>query len=243
MGSHFCFQLSAFNFQLLRFLSSSVIIRSDRLEPDRLPRRWLTRLAVCLFIFCFLLSAVYFFRVPLLRSAANLWIINDPPQKADAIVLLGGGLETRPFAAARLYRDGYAPRILVTSPRPSPTDEMGLTTREIDTARQVLVKEGVPDSALVEIGKDVQNTYDEAIAVRAWLQTNHATRVIIPTDIFHTRRVHWVFCKQLKPVGVQVLVQAVPVREYTQASWWRDERGVLAFQNEIFKLAYYKLKY
>src|SRR5262249_39154093 len=158
-----------------------------------------------------------------LSGLASAWIVNDSPQKADAIVLLGGGMETRPFAAAKLYRDGFAPRILIARARSSPTDDLGLTTREHNVARQVLLKEGVPDAALIEIGNDVRNTYDEAKAVRDWASSNRATRLIIPTDIFHTRRVRWVFHKQLKSTGVQVTVEAVLVREYQQADWWRHE--------------------
>ena len=198
---------------------------------------WSCGLVVLLAVFCFV------FRSPILRSAANAWIVNDPLQHADAIVLLGGGLETRPFAAARLYRDGYAPRILVARPKASPTDEMGLTTRDADTARAILLKEGVPDAALIGIGHDVQSTYQESLAVGDWLKSNHATRLIIPTDVFHTRRVRWVFRKQLNHTGVNVMVQAVPVREYTEADWWRHEQGIIAFQNEVIKSAYYHLRY
>jgi uncharacterized SAM-binding protein YcdF (DUF218 family) len=192
---------------------------------------------VLLSLLCFL------FRAPILRGLADAWIVNDPPSHADAIVVLGGGLETRPFAAARLYREGYAPRILVTRPKASPTDEIGLTPREQDIARQVLVREGVPDSAIVGIGEDVQSTHDESLALGAWLRTNHASRVLIPTDVFHTRRVRWAFSKQLKGSGVAVSVEAIPVREYTVADWWRHEQGLVAFQNEVLKMGYYWLKY
>jgi uncharacterized SAM-binding protein YcdF (DUF218 family) len=205
--------------------------------------RWVRRLAFCLAVLCLLASVLYFLRSPLLTGLANAWIVNDPLQHADAILVLGGGLETRPFAAARLYRDGYAPRILVAQPKASPTDALGLTTREQDVARQVLIKEGVPESAITGIGEDVETTYAESLAVRAWLSTNHASRIIIPTDPFHTRRVRWLFCKQLKGTGVQVIVEAVPVREYTQGDWWRHEQGLIAFQNEAVKSIYYHLKY
>jgi len=67
--------------------------------------------------------------------------------------------------------------------------------------------------------------------------------VIIPTDPFHTRRVRWLFRKQLKPIGAQVIVRAVPVRDYTASDWWKHENGIVAFQNEVLKFAYYWVKY
>jgi len=211
------------------------------------PRKWPRRLrSVVLWsggLVVLFAASCFVFRAPILRAVAAAWIVNDPLEKADAIVVLGGGLETRPFAAARLYRDGYAPRILIARPKASPTDELGLTTREKEVTRQVLLKEGVPDNALTDIGNDVQSTYEESLAVRDWLKTNHATRLIVPTDVFHTRRVRWLFRKQLKGTGVALTVEAIPVREYTVADWWRHEQGLVAFQNEVLKSVYYHLKY
>ena len=213
-------------------------------RPWRAPFcKWLRRCLAAFLIFCFLLSALYFFRAPLLRGAAKAWIVDDKLERADAIVLLGGGLETRPFAAARLYREGYAKQILVARPKPTTADELGLTVRHEIVARLILLKEGVPESAITEIGRDVQNTRDESLAVREWVQANPAKALIIPTDVFHTRRVGWLFRKQLRDAGVHVMVQAVPVREYTVSAWWQRELGLVAFQNEVLKLAYYRLKY
>jgi len=143
--------------------------------PRRNARRglvFLKRLTISISAFCFLLSALYIFRVPILQGAASVWIVNEPLQKADAIVVLGGGLDTRPFAAAKLYKQGYAPRVLVARPKSRASDDLGLTTRDIDVARQVLIKEGVPESAIVELDADVQSTHDESLAVRAWLNQN-----------------------------------------------------------------------
>ena len=206
-------------------------------------RRCLRRLAWCLFLFCFLLSIFYFFRAPLLRAAANAWIINEPLVKADAVVVLGGGLETRPFEAARLYHQGLADKILIMNPKPSPRAKLGVIPLETELTRQILVKLNVPESDLEVVGNGVSSTYDESIAVRNWIQTNGARRVIIPTDLFHTRRVRWLFHKELKPTGAQVVVDALADPQYTPADWWHREEGVVAFQNEMIKYVYYRIKY
>ena len=57
--------------------------------------------------------ATWIERDPLLRGMAGLWIVSDAVTKADAAVVLGGGLEGRPFAAADLYRKGIVNRILI----------------------------------------------------------------------------------------------------------------------------------
>jgi len=207
------------------------------------PRKWPRRL-LWLAVFCFLLSAFCFvFRAPLLTGLANAWIVNDPLAKADAIVVLGGGLETRPFEAARLYHDGLAPRILLMDVKLTPTTKLGITSPEKDLTRQVLLKQEVPDSACITVGHGVASTYDESRTVRAWLVTNHASRIIIPTDLFHTRRVRWLFHKELKGTGTTVTVRAVAPTEYSASNWWTHEEGLIAFQNEVIKDLYYHLKY
>jgi len=61
-------------------------------------------------------------RVPLLRGLAAWWIVDEVPVAAEAIVVLGGGEEYRPFAAARLWKSGLAPVILVPEVKRSPTE-------------------------------------------------------------------------------------------------------------------------
>jgi uncharacterized SAM-binding protein YcdF (DUF218 family) len=53
-------------------------------------------------------------REPVLVGAADLWIVSDSITRADAIVVLGGGVETRPYAAAELWRRGFADKILIS---------------------------------------------------------------------------------------------------------------------------------
>jgi uncharacterized SAM-binding protein YcdF (DUF218 family) len=53
-------------------------------------------------------------REPVLVGAANLWAVSDHVTRGDAIVVLGGGLETRPFEAAELWRRGLADRVLIS---------------------------------------------------------------------------------------------------------------------------------
>jgi uncharacterized SAM-binding protein YcdF (DUF218 family) len=201
------------------------------------------RVVAALLALCVLLIAGYVFRAPLLRGAASAWIVNDPLTKADAIVVLGGGLETRPFEAARLYQQKYADKILIMNVRLSPTTRLGITSPEKDITHQLLLKLGVPASDVVDLGAGVASTFDESMAVRDWTRSNAIKCLIIPTDLFHSRRVRWLFRKQLKSSGVRVIVESIAARDYTAADWWRHEDGLIAFQSEIIKFVYYRLKY
>ncbi len=201
--------------------------------------RWLLRV-VCLIT---LLGLCYCFRVSLLTGMANFWIVDEPPIKADAIVVLGGGLQYRPFEAASLYLKGWAPKVLVTDVHLRPTDRMGLTQPERRVTEQILVKQGVPKNAIVAVGKSVTTTFDEALAVRDWARDNDAKRLLVVTEIFHTRRARWIFRKVLKDQAIDIRAVAAQPQEYQATNWWRHGEGVCSFQNEVTKFLYYRFKY
>ncbi len=206
-------------------------------------RGWMRRLGLCLLVAAGLVILLGLFHAPLLTGLAAAWVVNDAPANADAIIVLGGGPENRPFAAAELYHEGFAPKILYMDVKLDPAAGLGITLSERELTRRLLLSNNVPETALSAIGDSVASTYDESRAVRAWAENNHAKSIIIATDPFHTRRVHWLFRKQLDSLHVRVMVRAAPTTAYSQTNWWEHEQGLIAFQNEMVKYAFYRLKY
>jgi uncharacterized SAM-binding protein YcdF (DUF218 family) len=192
---------------------------------------------------CTLILVFYVFRASLLKGMAEAWVVNEPATKADAIVILGGGLENRPFAAARLFHDGVARRILYMDVRLSPVEEIGVRLAESEQTHRILLSNGIPETAMTMIGSSVSSTYDESKAVQAWMEKSGAKSIIIPTDVFHTRRVRWVFGKEIGDAKAEIHVVAINPRRYTVHDWWRHEEGVIDFQSEIIKFLYYRFKY
>jgi uncharacterized SAM-binding protein YcdF (DUF218 family) len=180
-----------------------------------------------------------------LRGVAELWVVSDDLDQADAIVVLGGGLDVRPFAAADLYKRGISGRVLVANAYlgQGRREVLNLLPSHAELNRAVLVKHGVPSTAIIEFGDQVSSTYEEARAVLAWAKASGAKSVIVPMDIFSTRRVRWIFNRELAPAGIRVTVQAATPREYGIDDWWRHEEGLISFQNEVIKFIYYRLKY
>jgi uncharacterized SAM-binding protein YcdF (DUF218 family) len=188
-----------------------------------------------------LIAAAYFNRTLLLTDAAKVWVVNDPVAKADAIVVLGGGVDTRPFTAAKLYRAGVAPLILYMNVRLSPAEKLGIVLPEGEETRRILLSSSVPAGAMLAIGTNVASTYDESLAVRSWGLSRSAKSIVIVTDVFHTRRARWVFEKQLRGTGLQVFIQGATTLDYGTTNWWQHEQGVIDFQNEVIKYFYYRL--
>ena len=131
------------------------------------------------------------YRAPILSGLAEAYVVNEPLEKADVVVAMGGGLQYRTFEAARLYHAGLANKVLIIRSKLAPTDLLGLTEPERDVFRKVLLKKAVPETAIVAVGNDCTTSWEDAVAVRDWMLQNGAHKLIVPTDIFHTRRARW----------------------------------------------------
>jgi len=211
--------------------------------PPACPGRRLRRLRSVVLWFCglaILFFLLFVFRAPLLNGAARAWMVNDPPVKADAIVVLGGGAQFRSFEAARLYHAGLAPTILLMNSELRATDSMGLTIPEVELVRRILLTNAVPAAAIQIAGTNLTSTFEEAMAARQWSRASGATSLLIPTGSFHSRRVRWVFRKNL---GDTVRITVTSIRPEECRDWWMDEKALLDFQNEFVKFVLYRLRY
>jgi len=201
------------------------------------------RASAALFLLVVACAAVWYSRETLLRRLAELWVVSDTVGPADAIVIFGGGLEVRPFAAAAYYQKGLAKKILVSNVRVGKAETVGGMPSHTEWNRRVLLKLGVPEAAIETFGVSLSNSYQEAVALREWAISNHAHSIIVPTEQFPSRRVRWVVRHELAGAGIQVEVPALTGMGYSVSDWWRDEKGVVEFQNEVLKYVYYRFKY
>ena len=178
---------------------------------------------------------LYSLRGKLLSGLARAWMINAPLVKSNAIVVLGGDPNSRAYEAARLYRDGWAPLILVMNPKLQATDRLGITMSQGEMTWRILTN-AVPVAAIQVRGTNLDSTFDEAVTVRKWMKETGANSVIIPTGPFHSRRVRWIFRKTL---GDSAALTIRTIRPETCNDWWQHESSLIDFQNETIKFAFY----
>jgi uncharacterized SAM-binding protein YcdF (DUF218 family) len=169
-------------------------------------------------------------RRALLESICSLWIVSDHLEPADAAAVLGGRPKTRPDAAAQLYRRGLVRKILVSS-------------GGFDVNRDRLVELGIPPEAITEFGNNASNTYEEATALARWAEQNRAQRIIVPTEIFQSRRVAWILPRELSTVGAHVIIETLAPPSYDIDHWWQHKAGLIEFQKEAIKYLYYRIRY
>jgi uncharacterized SAM-binding protein YcdF (DUF218 family) len=199
-------------------------------------RRWLRLLALVGVLA--LAGAVL---LPAGLATLGRWlVVADSLEHAAAVVVLTGEMPFRAMEGAALYREGWAPEVWLTRQERALTEtalaRLGIEiVREHEFSRQVLVRSGVPDSAVRLLDGGVVNTVDEMRVIARELERIGAERVIIVTSRFHTRRVRatWRALVGDSPVAV---VRPARDDQYDPEAWWRSTRDVLAVSREVFAL-------
>jgi uncharacterized SAM-binding protein YcdF (DUF218 family) len=211
-------------------------VLADRSKSTWLNKRYVRIGSVCLFAVA-LLSLLATNSSELLSLAGHAWSVSDPMHRADAAVILGGGFETRPAAAAQLYKNGDVREILVST---AGDDLTGMIEPE---NRALLITLGIPASAIGAFGNHPSNTYEEARALALWAEHNGVHRLIVPTEIFPSRRVQWILRQELSKIHVDVRVETMTPTFYNFDNWWKHRSGLSNFSSEIMKYLYYRIRY
>jgi uncharacterized SAM-binding protein YcdF (DUF218 family) len=215
-------------------------------NADHSPKKHLQRnILVAGAVLLLLVSLVYALRSQILTGMADLLVVNDPLQPADIIFVLNGDYNTRPFTASELYKQGLAPIIVIAQSEMLPAEKLRLAPNDTDISIGVMEQLGVPPEKIVVLPVEggVTSTFDEANALRQYIETHNIHSLILLTSAFHTRRAKWIFDRELAGLTIMLEVAAVPSYGFDESNWWQSEDGLITLNNEYIKLAYYFLKY
>ena len=179
-----------------------------------------------------------------LLSAAGRWLdVGGKPQRADAVVLLNGGYNTRPFVATALVRGGWAPKVLLSTCVLHALEADRAIPRSQDIALRVLEYGGARRSEVEMLNVSAQTTFDEAVAVADYLAVHPAKRLLLVTEGPHTRRARWIFERVLAAQQTEISVVSAPTDGFDYSVWWRSNNGFLFVVSEYLKLFFYALRY
>jgi uncharacterized SAM-binding protein YcdF (DUF218 family) len=176
------------------------------------------------------------------------WLAPQQPlQKADAIFVLAGTVAERPLEAADLYQAGYAPHILVTRDTPEPAVLVAATRgaslpQRFELNRQVLLKLGVPSSALIVPDRVHDNTASEAQTLREVATKLGWKRVIVVSSTYHLRRVSIACERQLRGSGIELILRATRYDQVVPDRWWTRRSDIRWVVSEVPKVLAYSLR-
>jgi uncharacterized SAM-binding protein YcdF (DUF218 family) len=159
-------------------------------------------------------------------------VVEDPLEKADAVIVLGGTMYERPLEAVELFKEGWAPRIYLFRQIADWGEALLIERklpymREVDLQIEVLGRLGVPRE-MIGVLDQADSTAEESEDVLALVTREKYSRVIIVTSKQHTRRARLVMNRKMSPAGVKVVLRASRFDRSDVHRWWA-QRSTLRF--------------
>jgi len=182
-------------------------------------------------------------------AAARLLIVKSELGSADAIVVLSGSstFVERTDWAARLYREGRAPIIILTNDSPisgwNNVEERNPYFYEL--AAKELRQRGVP-AEKIQVVKDIASgTYEESLELRDYASAHRLKRLLVVTSAYHSRRALWSLRHACEGSGIEIGIDGPPPGWQTPSlwSWWWHRWGWKVVAGEYAKMIYYWLRY
>jgi uncharacterized SAM-binding protein YcdF (DUF218 family) len=201
-------------------------MRQGPANPGELGRILLNLITLlCFVIFC---AFLYVVRHPILRFVAESWIIEDPLDKADALIILGDDnfYADRATRGAQLYREGKAPVIVASGRRLRPNAGIA------ELMEHDLFERGVPRDKIVRFAHDADSTLEEARALTRLVKERKWRSVIVVTSNFHTRRVRYIF-QRVFPQGMEVRVASARDGDFDPERWWEKRKSIKELMREF----------
>jgi uncharacterized SAM-binding protein YcdF (DUF218 family) len=182
---------------------------------------------VSLIFIVVLCLVLYIARRPILRVMGETWVVEDPLEKSDAIIVLSDDnyYADRAAHAADLYRHGWAPLVVASGRKLRPYAGIG------ELMQHDLIERGVPKDRVLVVAHVADNTREEA-QIMARQAAEHGWRsVIVVTSNYHARRTRYIFTRVF-PQQVGVTVSGANDGTFDPQHWWESRMAVKELTKE-----------
>jgi uncharacterized SAM-binding protein YcdF (DUF218 family) len=189
--------------------------------------RWRLALLSILTLGVVIAAGIPTLRHSLLRSAGWALVAEDPPAKADIIVISTDALGAGILEAADLVHAGFARRIAIFD-RPATRISREFARRGVQSldlknvSIQLLHGLGITDIAVIP---PVVGTVDEGKVLQQWCAANSIHSILFVSVADHSRRTRRVLDRALIPGGIRVMVRYARYSEFDPDSWWQTRGG------------------
>ena len=183
---------------------------------------------ITLVVVLVLCAIVYWARHPIMRFAAESWVIDEPAAHADALLLLSDDnfYADRATRAADMIRHGVAPVVVASGRRLRPSAGVA------ELQEHDLIERGVPKDKIIRFPHDGESTLEEATALARLCSDRHFRSVIVVTSNYHARRARYIFHKVFPP-GIAVSVAGANDGDFDPDHWWEKRKSEGLFAHEI----------
>ena len=180
-----------------------------------------------------------------LRDITEFIFLEDLPEKADLFIVPGNTWPQPARRAAALYHEGMAPYIVVSG-RYSKGQQTfagaacegdrykGAYMTEADFLTDVLIREGVPETAVLQERK-AEFTLENARYIRKLLEEKKMTvkKALICCQAFHARRCRMYFEYVFQDTDVEFLMCPAVTQGISRCSWMESQKGLDTVLGEL----------
>ena len=200
--------------------------------------KWLLR---CLLGFMVFSSGLAFVSL----SLETYLVLEKPITQADAIVVMAGSSTEKLPAAAFLYRQGTAPKIILANDGvfSAWSELFQRNLYEIEWAEQALIQDGIPEQAIVKLPFSESGTYYDAQHTVKYALDNKIASLIIVTSDYHTKRAYWTFNQMAEGQAIELGIYPAYPSELAGEDVLSFYKRAKQLCVEFIKLIYYEIKY
>lgn len=157
--------------------------------------------------------------------------LNSGCHQVDAIVAISGGdTSARAEEAIKLYKNGWAPRLIFSG---AALDKSGPSNAE--TMREQAIESGVPMNAIL-VEEESANTQENAANTHELIQENNLHRIILVTSAYHQRRAGLEFSKKTEATPLFVVNHPVRHDDQWSEQWYLTPSGWWLVMSELVKV-------
>lgn len=179
----------------------------------------------------------------IIQDIGEFIFVENQPERADAIMVVGGSHPELAEIAADLWRKGYAPRIFIgggvsikTGKFPGPRTKSDIYNKEYSTEyefyKDVLLKNGVPEDAILGENRSGFTRQNALFARETAVENGILIRkMLLVCKAFHARR-SLMFYQSAFPEA-EILVIPYAGFDITRENWYRSEYGVKRTLGEL----------
>ena len=163
----------------------------------------------------------------------SILVENNPPEKSDYIVVISGGDTIgRTKKGIELYKQAYAPKLLLSGDAADPK-----SPSNAKVMKTYAIKNGVPEEDIIieENSKDTKQNATESIL--KLIKVGPQQQIILVTSPYHSKRARIEFQKAFKNQTIDAKIISVNANDKNWGRyWWAKPKSLIIATFELLKL-------
>ncbi len=174
---------------------------------------------------------------PLLNNLYDYLSEADEQKSADLLFVFGSKSTTRTDTALRLFREGLAPKILISGRGPHYEDTYGHVA-EAEMLGRYAIEQGIPKDAILIESESITVPDNVKRSLTLLEETGVAHKRILLVNSPFAQRRGWAHFSKMSDVGTTLMrVNTDTVSEqFSRNGWYRNEVGIRTILKEFYGL-------